>query len=109
MIGSTEGVKETLGSGRGENFADGHGINQAGTDIAEKCRLVAGAATGDDTHLACRRGFTFANDPWIGLVLGKLRMSYKDTLQHVFNHLIRIVYDSIHEVFPCSCNVEPDY
>ncbi|MNN94645.1 hypothetical protein D3C81_2133100 [compost metagenome] len=70
---------------------------------------MARAATGDDAHLACRRGFTLADDPWIGLELGKLRMSYKDTLQHVFNHLIRIVYDSIHEVFPCSCNVKADH
>ncbi|MNC49748.1 hypothetical protein D3C75_989470 [compost metagenome] len=41
LIGSTEGVKETLGSGRGEDFANSHGINQAGTDITYKCRLMA--------------------------------------------------------------------
>ncbi|MNF55870.1 hypothetical protein D3C84_373450 [compost metagenome] len=109
MIRCAEGVEEAFGGGRGENFADSHCIDQAGTDVAEKRRLMAGASASHDTHLAGRRGFTFADDPRIDLVLGQLRVSHEDALQHVLNHLVRIVYDSIHEVFPCSCNVKADH
>jgi hypothetical protein len=50
------------------------------------------------------RRFGFDDDPWIGFVLAQLRMRDQDAAQHVLDHVVRIVDDSIHNAgFLCSC------
>jgi len=44
VVGGAERIEEALGGGRGKNLADGHGVDQAGADVAEESRLMARAA-----------------------------------------------------------------
>jgi len=48
VVGGAERIEEALGGGRGKDLADGHGVDQAGADVAEESRLMARAAAGDD-------------------------------------------------------------
>jgi len=50
---------------------------------------------------ALARRFGFDDDPWIGFVLAQLRMRDQDAAQHVLDHVVRIVDDSIHNAGSC--------
>ena len=61
-IGLADGIVKALGGRRGEQLADGHGIQHVPAGIADEGRLMAGAAAGDDADLAGDRGMPGDDD-----------------------------------------------
>ncbi|KPY95097.1 hypothetical protein ALO43_200384 [Pseudomonas tremae] len=101
MIGRAKGVEKALGSRRGKDLADRYRIYQPWTDIAEKGRFMTRAAAGNDTDAPLLRRPVFADDPWITVTLCQFGVRDQNAAQHVLDHLVRIVYHSVHNAISC--------
>ncbi len=71
LVGGPNGRRRSFGGGRGENLAHRHRVDQARADIAEKRRLMARTAAGDDAHAALARWPGLDDDARVGLVLAQ--------------------------------------
>ena len=95
-IGGAHGVKKTFrGRGR-KNLADRNGIHHAVADIAEKRRLVPGTAARNDADLAGFGRLYPLDDAQVIDASHSIGMRRLPAFEHVLDHKICIVDDSVH-------------
>ena len=99
-IGRAERGVEALGGRRGEHLADGHGVEQAWADVAQKGRLVPGAAAGDDADPASRAWASPAKDARVRGGCQQVRMGGQEAAEAVLNDLVGMSDDAVQAVAP---------
>ena len=109
-VGRANGIGHGFGAGRGEDVADGAGVQQAGSDIAGEDGEVAGAAAGDDADFTGDGSFRPGEDAAFGAAAVEITgMGGAQAFHHLDDVIFRPVEYLLHDGLSLSADSGVDW